>query len=147
MNHQPKPKNHFFRTSLLLSILFHLLIIKTFIFVFPIVNESHKPRFVFLGSILNNKDISNISFNKPPTQTMKASNEFAYHQTISTKNPYKKPPIKPPLQNASMINEKKSTKITFEITPEIIEPETSEDNKQKIDEKYEKYIPLRYYLK
>ncbi|MBU4333571.1 MAG: hypothetical protein KKD07_03925, partial [Candidatus Omnitrophica bacterium] len=73
MNHQPKPKNHFFRTSSLLSLFIHLLIIKTFIFVFPIVQESHKPKFVFLGSILKDNDISNISFNKPPTQTKKAA--------------------------------------------------------------------------
>lgn len=147
MNRQTKPDNHFFRTSLLLSIFFHLLVIKIFIFVFPIIQESHKPKLVFLGSILKNKDIDNISFNKPPTQTKKASSEFAYHKTISTTSPYEKPFIKPRLQDASMAKEKLNTKITFEISSERTEPEPPEEKKEKMDEKYESYIPLRYYLK
>lgn len=147
MAHQKKTKTHFQRTSLLAALLLHLIAIKTFIFVFPLIKESDKPNFVFLGSILKNNDISNISFNKPPTQTKKASNEFAYHKAASTKSPYKRSPAKPQIEQSRTISEKPVIKTTFEIPEEIpmvIEPE---GNKQKIDENYEKYVPLRYYLK
>ena len=147
MNHQTETKNHFFRTSSLLSLFLHLLAIKTFIFVFPVIQESQKPNFIFLGSILKNNDISNISFNKPPTQTKKASNEFAYHKTISTTSPYEKPSIKPRIQKSLITYAKKNTKSTFEIKPEVKKSAESEQNKQKPDENYEKYVPLRYYLK
>ena len=147
MNHQLKHFEHLVIKSLLLSLLIHLIIFNTFIFVFPLIYESHKPKFIFLGSILKKRDIS-ISFNKPPTQTNQASKEFTYQKKININGPYhKRAASKPTLEIPIKQNDKKNIKSIFDIPFEEPPPSTDINEKSATQKNIEPYIPFKYYLK
>lgn len=54
----PLQTNHIFRLSILLALLGHLIIFSSVIFVFPLKKASHKPKLIFIGSILQKKALS-----------------------------------------------------------------------------------------
>lgn len=125
---------------LLLSAIIHLSLIGIFVFSFPNIADSFKPKFVFLGSILQNEDISKITLNKNKSFVYQKN---LYYKTIKTNNPYFNPnSTKPTPIIEKDIEKKKFLKSLFE----IFSKSTSKDEIIKemgIEPKMKPYQPLR----
>lgn len=56
--------------TVLISFLFHISLLSTFVFSFNTGSNKKGPYFVFLGSILQNQDMLNINFDRNKTKTI-----------------------------------------------------------------------------
>ena len=68
---------YFFIQSLILSVIFHLLVFKVFIFIIPVKAQPEKPEFIFLGSILKNQETSSIAKSQDVSDANKLPKYFS----------------------------------------------------------------------
>jgi len=101
------------KTTLLLSILLHLIIVKYFYFTFPVRPAARKPHFIFFGSILESRDFIDLAAAPKGSQTLHKENlTVAYSSTYF--NPIKITSVKKPDHALSGNNgEKTFSKMTF----------------------------------
>ena len=133
--------------SLFLSVLVHLIILNTFLFIFPMIPASQKPQFTFLGSILSEQDTVDISQHKKlPPKDFKLydyitkpenTNNRPFPNSHLTKAPFIEP--------NSDIEQKRTIKSTFLPAKDTQQLLNAQDLKNLgIELKLEPYQPLRF---
>lgn len=141
-----------FFTSILIALLFHLFVLNSFTFVFPIKPETPKPKFFFLGPVLKKSDLRPIPSGG---QNVEASNRSMADQTIlnnmhyETTDPKKNPFIiraisKPLVAGRSEEQQKEIIKQTFmEPNDDVPEGKTTEQIPSE-ELNIEPYRPLQF---
>ncbi|HLF18497.1 MAG TPA: hypothetical protein VI749_06335 [Candidatus Omnitrophota bacterium] len=127
--------------SFLLSTLIHACVFNTFIIVWPLLPEAHKPNIIFLGSILQASDI--LMQTLPPSQ-QNGKPPSGIFFSAPQKNLFESGLEKPVAKKDYTPQQKKTLKSTYEDT------EQEEQGKQEIPLKditinthLEPYKPLR----
>lgn len=148
--------SHLPYTSVLLSVIIHLMIFNTFIFTFPLNPSAHKPNLIFLGPILKKLDVVQpqgaIKQKQQPVDAA-AKNVFSTTRQVSglmdknkttAQSPFMETTLKKPLLDVEKAPQDKVTlKSTFEIS-EIKEPVSEQQTEEGgIDFKIAPYHPLR----
>ncbi|VAX35445.1 hypothetical protein MNBD_UNCLBAC01-1957 [hydrothermal vent metagenome] len=77
-----------FRTSILVSLLMHIVVFSIFIFQISIAPVPFKPSFIFLGSILHQQDISKHVLEKELSDQAFSKKNFLYTQREVSSSPF-----------------------------------------------------------
>ena len=130
------------------SILFHVILTQTVVLTLPAQAASPKPMFVFLGSILQNQDFSNLSI--PPLSAVEQVGKLDKNlvETRSFPSPWGRATLTKPVQGFDIRKkEKVIIKSTFQEEP--IQDSSIEDSTHTlgIDATLPPYQPLKLYTK
>ena len=136
--------------ALLVAVLCHVSVLAIFIFTFNIPVGAHKPTFIFLGSLLTNRDFSSLSLSRPmiPKKIVPAVLELSTKREKTQEYPYAV--ISKPVYSALLGH---LEKITMKPTVMGVNFKKPDARNKKSEEKGEKgsgifpYIPLRMYNK
>jgi hypothetical protein len=141
-------------TSFLLALLCHLFIFNYCVVVFPISPEAFKPKFFFLGPILKQSDIKNLS--APETVSREYSyadrmpppnnaDPMAYETADPEKNPFTIRAIRKPLIPETVKSEEKAVlKSTFDTSFHKEIPEGIKTEPPQPELQIQPYRPLRF---
>ena len=137
---------HIERQAVFISVLCHFLFAQIFVFVFPIQPVAHKPPLIFLGSILESQDFTNLVSDKARELTKQAISPTPIQSRQSRFYPEKTTVMKPSFAGnipkdsrqflkssfAEGVSTQRDEKVTKDLGVDLIVP---------------KRIPLRLYFR
>ena len=138
---------HLVSKSLLLSFLFHLIVIYSFVFLLPLLSASHKPKIVFLGQILQHQDTSHSKSLYAQSDTSKSLSPALYmNNKENNPAPYTKKTTEKPHQKKATAHDKINMKSVFSTS---YTPKKQSDEKaftEELEEYFsnEEYQPLAF---
>ncbi len=128
MNASLQETKHLTFKTLLLSFLIHMFILNLFIFIFPIKKAEHKPKFIFLGSMLQKRNITDTSLSTNTNQNAFNMQQFIRKEEGLKQNPFQIiSPNKPKIMRPADKTQKKDIKKSY------FEVDQNKKNKQPKD--------------
>ncbi len=134
----------------ILSLLLHLIVFTSFVFIFPIGKIPFKPEFIFLGPILTQQDMRSGNLDKKDFHSQIAPDEWTYRTHSVSENPFFTPFTQKPFSQKGGDNSEEKTilKSTFSIESKIFKREKEADSESiGVDVGVEVYRPLRFYTR